>query len=365
MVTSMTCWLRRLWPVALSMIGTPAALQASDIAALPYFDNRSSAEGVIFSAYNAINRREFSRAYSYFAKPPAASAAAYARGFDGTAMVQIATGRSRQDDGAVSLSRTVPVAIRSVARDGSESFYAGCITAGSAQSGDGTQHSAGWRIEETAIRALPGRSQMAMPDCEANGDVVLARDGTPAIPHAPQPFLPQVIALSQGHLERNQQICGPQLSVVPNSITILPKSDNGQESDPDTVLVSFVCGYGAYNELTQWLTAEHPEYVSSHVFAEPELDYELEAGPEPGTDGPVKRIGITGWKATDQLVNARWDDEPGAITTYAKWRGIGDAFTTATYSWRDGQFVLTEFAVDPSFDGRQEPVTVFPPADKR
>ena len=46
----------------------------------PYIDDRSSPQALVQSLYNAINRKEFARAYSYFSVPPQPSLNEYAKG---------------------------------------------------------------------------------------------------------------------------------------------------------------------------------------------------------------------------------------------------------------------------------------------
>ncbi|RLQ87506.1 DUF1176 domain-containing protein [Notoacmeibacter ruber] len=351
----------RLLFLPLLALAEPSMAQSSDISGLPYYDDRSLPQTVIFSLYNAINRREFSRAYSYFGIPPAASPEDYAAGFEEMAMVQIATGGARQEGAAGSIYAVIPVAIRSVGKDGSQDVYAGCMRLRLAQPSIQASDFTGWHIDRTAIAASDQAYETAMMDCDDSGSPVRPEYGPEPMPQTPPEGLAQTIALTQSFLRRDSDECDDALGVHPESVTILPQSSDPDDNGPVTVLASFTCAMGAYNMMTKWLSSSEASYTISHSFAEAEVDYDLGPSPEQGVDGPVERIDVTGWTTTDQLINASWNAQAEAITTYAKWRGFGDALSTATYKWNGRGFTLSEFAVDPSFDGEQETITVFPP----
>ncbi len=338
----------------------PALAQAADIATLPYYDDRSSPQTLIFSLYNAINRREYSRAHGYFGTPPSESVDAYARGFDETAMVQIATGRTQEEGAAGSVHATVPLVIRSVAKDGGQAIFRGCVVARLANPLIVNDDFRGWHIERTAIGVSDEPFVQSLPDCDQNGTPTEPPYGPEELVDTPPESLPQVIALTQAFVQRDRTICDDSLGIHPESLVTLPPSPEASQDEAESVLASFVCGRGAYNLLTRWFSTSEIPFSVSHSFAEPEIEYELGPSPEEGIDGPVERIGIVGWSTSDQLVNAGWDDERQALVTYNKWRGIGDAFSSATYRWNGRGFILSEFEVDPSFDGEQDPVTIFP-----
>ena len=88
--------------------------------------------------------------------------------------------------------------------------------------------------------------------------------------------------------------------------------------------------------------------------------------PEPHTD--IKYVGedsiklksmvVDGFDATQELTNSEYDEKTKSITSFAKWRGIGDASSNGTWVFVDGQFVLKDFDIDPTFDEKQNPITV-------
>ena len=93
----------------------------------PYVDDRSDGAKLVKSLYNAIERKEFARAYAYFGdKPPAGDYASFVQGYKNTVDVEVKTGVVTQEGAAGSLYAPVPVAVRSVDKDGKERVFAGC-----------------------------------------------------------------------------------------------------------------------------------------------------------------------------------------------------------------------------------------------
>ncbi len=94
-----------------------------------YRDDRSTPTAVIESLYNAINRHELSRAYSYWkGSPNVPPFDDFARGYAGTLRTHLYTGQVTSDGAAGSVYYRVPVAVRTVNRDGSTVVFAGCYT---------------------------------------------------------------------------------------------------------------------------------------------------------------------------------------------------------------------------------------------
>ena len=79
----------------------------------------------------------------------------------------------------------------------------------------------------------------------------------------------------------------------------------------------------------------------------------------PGNDSVVEAIDVIGFHTTYAVINANYDPESQTITSFSKWRGIGDAFSSGTWNFIDGHFVLTRFDVDASYDGERTPQTVY------
>ncbi len=93
----------------------------------PYRDDRSDAASLIGSYYNAINRHEYARAWSYWGeKGPGTPYDAFAAGFADARHVDLATGDPRAEGAAGSVYVSLPVAIASHGPDGAVTTYAGC-----------------------------------------------------------------------------------------------------------------------------------------------------------------------------------------------------------------------------------------------
>jgi hypothetical protein len=107
--------------------GDPAAIGADR-----YLDNRSSPESLVRSFYNAINRKEYVRAYSYW--EPAAAAtqlpafAQFAQGYADTQGVNLTLGQVSGDAGAGQRYYRVPVTIVSKLVGAKTQTFVGCYT---------------------------------------------------------------------------------------------------------------------------------------------------------------------------------------------------------------------------------------------
>src|SRR5260370_11950290 len=94
------------------LLATPTAiLDPMAIDASRYLDDRSDAVQVLRSLFNAVNRHEYVRAYSYW-KPNASQLlpfATFQQGYMATQSVVINTGQVQEDFGAGQLRYRVPV----------------------------------------------------------------------------------------------------------------------------------------------------------------------------------------------------------------------------------------------------------------
>ena len=111
-----------------SAIAQPSA-SPSTAPASAYLDDRSNAAALISSYYDAINKRQYLRAYSYWetsdSLPPYAT---FAQGFANTTDVRVELGTVGGSAGAGQLYWSVPAAIFSTTTAGAQSFV-GCYTA--------------------------------------------------------------------------------------------------------------------------------------------------------------------------------------------------------------------------------------------
>ena len=167
--------------------------------------------------------------------------------------------------------------------------------------------------------------------------------------------------LAQGQATYPGELCDwERVRSDPSQIashTLAFRYDYQQEGEPDQTvqLYEMPCYYGAYNFSSIWfLENEYDGLVPLH-FAEPELD--VKYADEENTI--VESIDIVGFSTATTLVNAFYDEAGQSISSFAKWRGVADASSTGTWTFRQGEFVLTQYEVDASYDGEINPVTVY------
>ncbi len=106
---------------------TPAA-DPTAIDASRYIDDRSGALEVLRSLFNAINRREYVRAYSYWEDnaPQLAAFADFEQGYANTQSVQLLTGNVTNDAGAGQLYYSVPVTLVAQTTNAVTQTFVGC-----------------------------------------------------------------------------------------------------------------------------------------------------------------------------------------------------------------------------------------------
>lgn len=112
----------------LVFIGVMLAAALPAMAAQPaYLDDRSTAASLVRSFYNAVNRHEYARAYTYFdANAAPLPYAKFAAGYADTAAVKLSVGEATADGAAGSTYFTLPVAIDATQASGTHKRFAGC-----------------------------------------------------------------------------------------------------------------------------------------------------------------------------------------------------------------------------------------------
>lgn len=113
--------------LAATLPGVPVLAAAHEEPA--YRDDRSTPTAVVESLYNAINRHEYARAYSYWGKEETSqSFDDFVAGYKDTIRIRLYTGTVSSEGAAGSVYYSVPVSLRSVNNDGSTVVFAGCYT---------------------------------------------------------------------------------------------------------------------------------------------------------------------------------------------------------------------------------------------
>jgi hypothetical protein len=128
----MVKWTLLLW-LLLLIAATSASASAQGHTPEPgYQDDRSSAESVIGSYYDAVNRREYARAYSYW-EPSAAETELppfhqFVAGYADTTSVDVTLGDIGTGVGLGQLYFSVPVTLLATLSDASTQTFVGCYT---------------------------------------------------------------------------------------------------------------------------------------------------------------------------------------------------------------------------------------------
>lgn len=112
--------------LALGNFGYPFSASAANTE--QFLDDRSNPVQLLKSYYNAINRKEYVRAYYYWnaSQPPAYPQ--FEAGFANTAAVQLTTGKVSSEGAAGSVYFQVPVTLMTTRTNGSQHSYVGCYT---------------------------------------------------------------------------------------------------------------------------------------------------------------------------------------------------------------------------------------------
>jgi hypothetical protein len=318
---------------------------ASAEAETPYIDNRSSAELLVRSLYNAIDRKEYARAWSYFANPPSSSFAAYADGYATTESIELEVGKVAEEGAAGSTFYSVPIAIRSRDTANEERSFAGCYTV----------RQVNGAIQEPPFRPLlidKGKLKVsssanlfdALPDCGAG--TTSADDFTPSavIDLYKASFAGECDAIAPDR----QAPIDPDVHVIKYRYAYQAADEPAQVSN----LYVFPCSTYAYNWSNVYLIqngAQRPEVLS---FAEPSTDTKF-------VDDAYEKltsIAIDGYTALNLLINSEFDAASNTISFFAKGRGVGDISSSGTYTFREGIFVLTDYASDPTGNGEMDPI---------
>jgi hypothetical protein len=137
--------------------GFPATSQ------IPFYEERSDPANFMQSFYNAINRKEYARAYSYFDtgadKLPFAE---FVQGYSDTASVSVFTGKINIGAAAGNRYASVPTALVATHTDGSVHTFYGCYILHSTNPGvDPNPDAALWKIQKATIAEDRANTPMA------------------------------------------------------------------------------------------------------------------------------------------------------------------------------------------------------------
>ena len=337
-----------LWAVVLWTLSAASAF-AGDI----YLDDRSSAEQLVRSLYSAINNHQYARAYSYFSEPPEKDFDTYQMGFEDTEHVNVLTGTVSGDGAAGSTFFNLPTAIRAQGKDGKFSYFAGCYVV-RAINADQEPPYTPYRIQSAKLKPIAKDSynSYSLPKC---GDANTADENITLEPAA------KLAAAKAAFVADNQTQCNktpdtraginePEVNEISYAREGAAKTDPQQKA----TLYSFSCAMAAYNETDVFYLFSDAEGLQRLSFAEPHLTYKYLDDAET----KLKSMSLAGFTASEELINAGYDAKTQTISSFAKWRGLGDAFSAGQWVFSDGQFILQSYDVDPTMDEKQTPIAV-------
>ncbi|MCK5931147.1 MAG: hypothetical protein KAG89_03165 [Fulvimarina manganoxydans] len=113
--------------IAISVATSTLAIAATSESIPEYTDDRSSPETLIKSLYNAIDRQEYLRAWSYFTDQSGrADFETFASGYETTKSVRVKLGDVVSERAAGSVYSSVPTVIESLSTNGDRRVFAGC-----------------------------------------------------------------------------------------------------------------------------------------------------------------------------------------------------------------------------------------------
>lgn len=330
---------------AAAILAIAACTMGADIAfaqQAPYLDDRSTPQALVKSLYNAINRREYARAYGYFSNPPAPTLDAYAEGYADTEGVTLIVGTPAEEGAAGSTFFSLPVAISAFGAN--EQVFAGCYTLRLANPQIQGDPYKPLSIEKGSLSPVSGPIETALPTSCPEGPPLPAQNA--ALERAKAKF--SASRLDSCQIEEGND---PQAWDISYHYT----SDSEDEPARKATLIRFYCSRGAYNEVHVYYLADDIGELRELHFAAPELDIHYEGN---DSDAKVESINVIGFNTEDALVNSEFDPATNTIGSWSKWRGIGDASSIGKWIFRNGDFALVKFEVDASYDGEIEHQTV-------
>lgn len=307
----------------------------------PYVDDRSAPQALVRSLYNAINRKEFSRAWSYFSVAPAVDLQSYAAGYADTAAVEVQTGSPAATTADGATVYTLPVVIKAFGADGRQQAFSGCYTIRFADPSG---------VEDFQPPAIVGG---ALAPANSAADLPSSCPGGPDLP--PQDAL---LERAQARFDAaHRATCQGDPTMAPERHDIRFRYEYDTDAEPERVvsLFRFFCGRGAYNESFVYYFADELGDLRQLAFAEPELDIRYV---DEGDTSQLDSMRIIGFTSSDRLINSEYDPQTRTIGSWSKWRGLGDASSIGKWMFRNGDFTLVRYDVDPTYDGEIEHTTV-------
>lgn len=151
----------------------------------------------------------------------------------------------------------------------------------------------------------------------------------------------------------------PHLCMEPDGSEMEPASFElqvGEEAAArQALIVEFPCQIGAYSQTAVYLLSDQHGTVSEIVFPSPKFDVNYVGGDE---KAGVDTIVVYETPYLREVVNPSYASSSRTMAERNKWRGLGDAYTATQWQFKNGKFEIIYFAVDATFDGKDNPVVL-------
>ncbi|WP_165784427.1 DUF1176 domain-containing protein [Zhengella mangrovi] len=326
-------------------LAAAAVIMAFSSARADYVDDRSTPERLVESLYNAISNKEFARAWSYFDPKPSDDFDTYVAGFDTTASVDVLTGTAEADGAAGTTYWHVPVAIQATDNNGNQTVFSGCYVA---------------RLANPQVQGEPYRPMTFQGATLAVSDMAFEQAlpqgcgvGEPASPDDRRLASVKAMFKAEWSGDCDMQVSADGPKAWP--IDFNYSSDAADAPKRRAWLYGFTCRYAAYNIVDVYYLWEEVEGLHLLTFAEPELDIRYVDNDSARLDS----METIGFKTSTQLINSQYDPDTLSITSFAKWRGVGDSWSAGKWIFRGGTFTLVHYEVDPTMDEKEDGTVVF------
>ena len=122
-------------------------------------------------------------------------------------------------------------------------------------------------------------------------------------------------------------------------------------------IYEYLCFEGPYNQGYVYYGADEYEEIYPLHFAVPAFDVVREIPDD--YLSPAKSITVTGFSTTDMLINPEFDPATATVSTFEKWSGLADTFSSGQWQFRDGNFVLQTYDVDADSDEKRAPMRIY------
>jgi hypothetical protein len=131
---------------------------------VPFFENVNDPVGLLQSYYNAINRREYERAYSYWESPGTSASSVppaypqFVQGYATTASVALTTSMTSGQGAAGSTFVDIPTVLVATSTNRTRQTFYGCYTLRRVNPGIGAGST--WHIYNARIKNAPANTSV-------------------------------------------------------------------------------------------------------------------------------------------------------------------------------------------------------------